>query len=138
MKSIVSLVAFAGVSLAQNFIIGLPTAGQNLSKGSNVVIQVKRPNSLTGSTEIAVVIGISSCVSTACRPAGEVMGTILYRGDFDPQYYEASKPPYQNFTITVPNLIPAGNAQINIAHAALVGAGASPYLETLNRTVVVI
>jgi hypothetical protein len=49
------------------------------------------------------------------------MGTILYRGDFDPQYYEASQPPYQNFTITVPNLIPAGNAQINIAHAALVG-----------------
>jgi hypothetical protein len=43
MKSIVSLVAFAGVSLAQNSIIGLPTAGQNLSKGSNVVIQIKRP-----------------------------------------------------------------------------------------------
>ncbi|OQE12809.1 hypothetical protein PENFLA_c062G00963 [Penicillium flavigenum] len=138
MKSIVSLAAFAGVSLAQNSIIGLPTAGQNLSKGSNMAIQVERPNSLTGSTEIAVMIGISSCVSTACRPAAEVMGTILYHGDFDPQYYEASQPPYQNFTITVPNLIPAGDAQINIAHVALVGAGAFPYLETLNRTVVVI
>lgn len=66
-------------------------------------------------------IGISSCVSTACRPAGEVMGTILYHGGFDPQYHEASQLPYQNFTVTVPTLITAGNGQINIANVVLVG-----------------
>ncbi|KAJ5471534.1 hypothetical protein N7530_008891 [Penicillium desertorum] len=59
-------------------------------------------------------------------------------GDFDPRYYEASQPPYQNFTVKVPKLIAAGNAQINVAHAALVGAATFPYLESMNRTVVVI
>jgi hypothetical protein len=49
------------------------------------------------------------------------MGTILYQGPFDPQYHESDQPPYQNFTVTLPNLIAAGDAQINVAHAALVG-----------------
>jgi hypothetical protein len=49
------------------------------------------------------------------------MGTILYQGPFDPQYHESSQPPYQNFTVRLPNLIAPGNAQINVAHAALVG-----------------
>lgn len=49
------------------------------------------------------------------------MGTILYHGDSDPQYYEASQPRYQNFTVTVPNSIPTGDAQVNIAHVLLVG-----------------
>ncbi|CAI7613009.1 unnamed protein product [Penicillium viridicatum] len=123
---------FAGISLAHNSIIGIPTAGQKLTKGSSVVIQLERPNSLTGSTEIDVVIGISTRASTACPPAGEVMGTILYHGGFDPQYHEASQPPYQNFTVTVPTLITAGNGQINIANVVLVGAATFPYLETLN------
>ncbi|KAJ5904717.1 uncharacterized protein N7473_001633 [Penicillium subrubescens] len=138
MKSIISPVVLASVSLAQNSIIGLPTTGYTVTKGSNVTVQVQRLNSLTGSTEIAVVIGVSSCASIACRPAGEVMGTILYQGPFDPQHHESSQPPYQNFTVTLPNLIAAGNAQINVARAALVGAGHFPYLETLNRTVVVV
>ncbi|KAJ5904937.1 uncharacterized protein N7473_001853 [Penicillium subrubescens] len=138
MKSIISLVVLASVSLAQNSIIGLPTAGYMITKGGNVTVQVQRPNSLTGSTEIAVIIGVSSCASTPCQPAGEVMGTILYQGPFDPQYHESDQPPYQNFTVTLPNLIAAGDAQINVAHAALVGAGPFPYLETLNRTVVVV
>lgn len=43
MKSIVPLATFAGVSLAQNTIIGIPTAGQKLTKGRNVVIQLERP-----------------------------------------------------------------------------------------------
>lgn len=33
-----SMVKFASVSLAQNSIMGIPTAGQSLTKGSNVVI----------------------------------------------------------------------------------------------------
>lgn len=49
------------------------------------------------------------------------MGTILYHGGFDPQYHEASQLPYQNFTVTVPTLITAGNGQINIANVVLVG-----------------
>lgn len=84
-------------------------------------------NSLTGSTEIAVVIGVSSCASSPCQPADEVMGTILYQGPFDPQNHEPSQPPYQNFTVTLPNLIATGNAQINVARAALVGVSQIRY-----------
>jgi hypothetical protein len=43
MKSIISLVMLASVSLAQNSIIGLPTAGYTAAKGDNVIVQVQRP-----------------------------------------------------------------------------------------------
>lgn len=43
MKSIISLVVLASVSLAQNSIIGLPTAGYMITKGGNVTVQVQRP-----------------------------------------------------------------------------------------------
>lgn len=43
MKSFFAIAAFAGVALAQSAYIGLPTAGQSLQKGSDVVVQVQRP-----------------------------------------------------------------------------------------------
>ena len=55
------------------------------------------------------------------------MGTILYQGPFDLQLHEPSQPPYQKFTVTLPNLIAAGNAQINVAHASLVGVSEIRY-----------
>ncbi|KAJ5168937.1 uncharacterized protein N7482_004531 [Penicillium canariense] len=138
MLSIISLAMFAGVALAQSAQIGLPTAGQKLASGSKVTVQVQRPNSLTGSTEMAVAIGISSCASQACNPADEVMGSILYNGPFKPVYHETSRPPYQNFTVSLPSGFAPGNAQINVAHATLIGAGPFPFLEALNQTVVVL
>ncbi|OKP10315.1 hypothetical protein PENSUB_4236 [Penicillium subrubescens] len=42
MKSIISPVVLASVSLAQNSIIGLPTTGYTVTKGSNVTVQVQR------------------------------------------------------------------------------------------------
>jgi hypothetical protein len=57
MKSTISLVVLARVSLAQNSIIGLPTAGYTVTKGGNVVVQVQRPvccasENVTGKCEI--------------------------------------------------------------------------------------
>lgn len=49
------------------------------------------------------------------------MGTILYNGKFNPQYHETSQPPYQNFSVKVPTDFTSGNAQINVAHATLIG-----------------
>jgi hypothetical protein len=121
MNFFVSLALFAGSALAQNAGIGLPTAGQKLTKGSDIVVQVQRPNSLTGSTEMAVAIGISSCATRPCNPPDEFMGTILYNGAFKPEYHETSLPPYENFTVTVPSDFAVGNAQINVAHATLIG-----------------
>lgn len=87
---------------------------------------------MTSSTEIAVAIGISSCASTTCLPPSEVMGTILYHGPFDPKYYEMGQPPYQNFSLAIPSSIPTGNAQINVAHAALVGVSEARHLQYIS------
>ena len=70
---------------------------------------------------MAVAIGISSCASNVCVEADEVMGTILYNGKFNPQYHEPSQPPYQNFSVKIPAEFTAGTAQINVAHATLIG-----------------
>ncbi|KAJ5653104.1 hypothetical protein N7490_000107 [Penicillium lividum] len=137
MKFIFSLAAFVGLALAQSAQIGLPKAGQTVAPGSNVIVQVQRPNSLTGSQEMGVAIGISSCGSGSCLPADEVMGSIVYNGKFNPVYHETYLPPYQNFSVTVPSSFAAGNAQINVAHATLIGAGPFPDLETLNQTIVI-
>jgi hypothetical protein len=134
-----SLAAFAGLALAQNAVIGLPTPNQTVASGSDIIVQIQRPvcqppillakislsnriqNSLTGSTEMAVAIGLVSCLHRVCQPASNIMGSILYNGLFDPAYYETYLPPYQNFTVTVPFAFAAGQAQINVAHATLIG-----------------
>lgn len=43
MKSTTFWAIFYGVSLAQNSIIGTPTAGQKLTRDSQTVVQVERP-----------------------------------------------------------------------------------------------
>lgn len=43
MKSFLSLAFFAGAALAQSAQIGLPLAGQKLTRGSEVTVQVQRP-----------------------------------------------------------------------------------------------
>ncbi|GIJ81613.1 hypothetical protein Asppvi_000112 [Aspergillus pseudoviridinutans] len=131
------LAFLAATVSAQNVAIGLPSEGENLTPGSSTVVQIQRPNSLTGSQEIAVAIGLSSCADSKCWTAAEVMGTILYTGPFKPEYHESSQPPYQNFSVNIPEAIGKGKAQLNIAHVSLVGAGNFPYMETLNRTVLI-
>jgi hypothetical protein len=74
---------------------------------------------------MGVAIGLSSCESSPCRDADEVLGTILYNGPFKPEYHESSLPPYENFTVTVPASATLGKSQINIAHAALIGVSRS-------------
>ncbi|GFF52083.1 hypothetical protein IFM46972_09450 [Aspergillus udagawae] len=127
----------AATASAQNVGIGLPSAGENLTPGSSTVVQIQRPNSLTGSQEIAVAIGLSSCADSKCYAPEDVMGTILYNGPFKPEYHESSQPPYQNFSVNIPESIGKGKAQLNIAHVSLVGAGPFPFMETLNRTVLI-
>lgn len=104
---------------------------------------------------MAVAIGFASCGSGGCYPADEIMGTVVYNGKFDPVYHETYLPPYQNFTVTVPASFKAGNAQVNVAHATLIGvsailpsrsaftvliihqAGLYPDMETLNQTIII-
>lgn len=65
------------------------------------------------------------------------MGTIVYNGPFRPEHHESGLPPYQNFSVNVPEAFATGTAQLNIAHVSLVGAGPFPFMETLNRTVLI-
>lgn len=70
---------------------------------------------------MAVAIGIASCTSDSCYPADEVMGSVLYNGEFHPVYHESSQAPYQNFTVTIPSYLAPGKAHINVVHATLIG-----------------
>lgn len=70
---------------------------------------------------MAVAIGINPCSSGRCLPATDVLGTVLYNGPFNPVYHESALPPYQNFTVTIPEGINPGSAQLNVAHASLIG-----------------
>jgi hypothetical protein len=77
---------------------------------------------LTGSEEIAVVIGINKCGSGAtCSSPEDSMGTVLYNGPFDPQFHETSLPPYQNFTLEIPEGVATDTGIVTVAHFSLVG-----------------
>ncbi|KAJ6032725.1 hypothetical protein N7540_003457 [Penicillium herquei] len=137
MQFIVALAAFAGVALAQSTNIALPKAGTTVAAGSDLVVQIERPDTLTGSDEIAVAIGMVSCPSGTCPSAGEALGTLLYHGAFDPEFNTGSYYPYENFTITVPSTFAAGNAQVNVAHLSTYGASGETLYETYDQTVVI-
>ncbi|KAG9313272.1 hypothetical protein JVU11DRAFT_5576 [Chiua virens] len=136
-KSLFTLFIFAAAAFAQNADIGLPTYNQTVSPGDALTVQVQRPNSLTGSEEVAVVIGLQSCPNRPCTPPSDFMGSILYNGPFDPQYHEEYLPPYQNFTVQVPSSFTTGAALVGVTHVTLIGAGLYPYLETLNQTITI-
>ncbi|OOO07978.1 hypothetical protein AFCA_012472 [Aspergillus flavus] len=136
MKAPYFIAFLAAAVSAQNAFIGLPKKDQEITAGEILVVQVQRPNSLTGSEEMGVAIGVASCPERPCMAPKDTLGTLLYNGPFKPEYHDSS-PPYQNFTVTIPDSIAKGDAQINVAHVAIVGASAWPYLDLLNQTVVV-
>ncbi|KAG2366080.1 hypothetical protein BDR07DRAFT_1449564 [Suillus spraguei] len=151
MKSVLSLALFAASALAQGAAIGYPPQGLSVSPGSNLTVQVERPDTLTGSEEVAVVIGIQSCPGTPCISPADYMGQILYNGPFNPQFHEPYNPPYENFTfpenmpgppyenftVQIPDGIASGTALIGVVHVTLVALSLYPLLETLNTTITI-
>ncbi|KAL4917380.1 hypothetical protein BDW62DRAFT_183981 [Aspergillus aurantiobrunneus] len=137
MKTFAILASLAAAALAQNVFVNLPD-GDELPAGGEVTVQVIRPNSLTGSREIAIAIGLQSCPTNPCLPASSVLGVDLYRGPFNPQIHESSGGPYENFTVTVPEDTPTGRAVVGVAHAALVGAANWPMFEVVNASATVV
>ncbi|KAF7304334.1 hypothetical protein HMN09_00835200 [Mycena chlorophos] len=141
-----SSLAFSALAVssayAQGIRIGAPVDGATVSAGSTLVVDIDRPNTLTPSTEIAIVIGLSSCASsTGCPAPEDSMGTALYNGPFDPQYQDdGASPnyPHQNFTVTIPANTEKGQAQLNVAHFALVGAVQYVLTQTRNVSLTVV
>ncbi|KAF8336753.1 hypothetical protein F5887DRAFT_565811 [Amanita rubescens] len=125
------------VSLAQNVVISYPPPGQSIVPGENFTVQIARPITLTGSTEVSVVIAVASCAQTPCRTPDQVLGQVLYDGPYTPQLESNTQPPYQNFSVSLQTGFSQGAAQLNVAHFSLVGAGPFPSLQVLNSTLVV-
>lgn len=129
MRSLFTLAALVATAFAQGIAIGGPLEGSSISPGSNITVEVDRPNTLTGSQEVAIVIGLLSCASRGTCDTfdvTEVIGSILYVGPYAPAYQPATpgiawKPPYQNFSVQVPVGIPKGPASLTVSHFSLVG-----------------
>ncbi|KIL61390.1 hypothetical protein M378DRAFT_51915, partial [Amanita muscaria Koide BX008] len=126
---------FTTVAFAQSVEIGYPPNGASVPAGQDLTVQVVRPDTLTGSQEVAVVIGLASCTSQSCLPPNAVMGNILYNGPYNPQFQQPNlppRPPYQNFSVAIPASWTKGAAQLNVAHFTLIGLGPFPFSETLS------
>ncbi|KAI0061525.1 hypothetical protein BV25DRAFT_766679 [Artomyces pyxidatus] len=137
------LASLAAAGSAQNINIGWPAAGSSVAPGTNITVQVNRPNSLTPSQEIALVVSIVGCNDRqgGCNDLSEHLGTTLYAGGFDPQYPTQWSPldePQQNFSVAVPQTLAAGPAVLSVVHFSLVGAGSYPLFEIKNTTLNVV
>lgn len=60
------------------------------------------------------------------------MGTVLYQGGFDPEFHNGVQPPYQNFTVEIPDDI-SGLAVLGVAHFSLVGVNSITFLSIYDR-----
>ncbi|KAI0337054.1 hypothetical protein BDW22DRAFT_1340557 [Trametopsis cervina] len=145
--SLVLPLVVAVAAAAQGIAIGAPAPGSTLTHGQNITVEVDKPNSLTGSTDVAIVIALRSCTifqSSSCDQfdPSEVLGNILYYGPYSPNYQnvpgQGFKPPYQNFTVNVPNAFQPGPAVLSVSHFVLLGAGPQAILDIVNTTVNVV
>ncbi|KAF7303667.1 hypothetical protein MIND_00596100 [Mycena indigotica] len=125
-------------ALAQSVRIGAPADGAKVTVGSSLVVEIDRPDTLTPSTEIAIVIGFEACNDGPCPSPADQMGTILYNGPYKPEFQDDGVFfPHQNFTVTIPQNAVKGPSQLNVAHFALVGAVQFPLLQTRNVSLIV-
>ncbi|EIW74042.1 hypothetical protein CONPUDRAFT_86030 [Coniophora puteana RWD-64-598 SS2] len=132
---------FAAAALAQNVIITLPTEGQSVTAGSNITVDVERPEQLTGFDQVALIISMTSCASGACLPMAEGLDIILYNGAFnpvEPNPNPAHQQPNQNFTVAIPAALQKGEALIGVTQIALVSASLALWVEYQNVTVNVV
>ncbi|KAJ6555134.1 hypothetical protein DFH09DRAFT_987594 [Mycena vulgaris] len=139
-RSLIICSILTSAALAQSIEIGAPLPGMTVKAGSKITVEVDRPLTLTGSTEVAIVIGFLNCFSPApCPSPMDRIGSILYKGRYNPQFHNVTghKPPHQNFTVTIPRSASAGKAQLSVIHLNLIGAGPFPFLESRNLTLMV-
>ncbi|TBU61821.1 hypothetical protein BD310DRAFT_992063 [Dichomitus squalens] len=128
------------LAAAQNAFINAPPPQSTFAPGDSFIVDVDRPDSLTGSRDVSVAIGLLSCVDRA--PSGTcddidsawMMGDILYAGPYHPVAPVGTNE-NENFTVTVPGDFQLGPAVLAVAHFALVGELFWPYLEVLNETI---
>ncbi|KAJ3909361.1 hypothetical protein F5879DRAFT_83510 [Lentinula edodes] len=139
MKFYVSLLAIVSAVVAQSAQIGAPQTGSSVVAGSNFTVMIERPNSLSSSQEVSIVIGLAPCGETECPDPQSELGEILYQGPFNPQYATPpdSLPPHQNYSLQVLASFAVGRATLAVAHLSLIGAIMSPNLDFSNTTLTI-
>ncbi|KAL1745381.1 hypothetical protein HDZ31DRAFT_36634 [Schizophyllum fasciatum] len=131
------LLSVASAALAQNIQLSSPTDNATVTPGQNTTVQVSFTNSLTGAKHVAVVIGLASCpADSGCPPdAYYSLGTPMYVGGYEPELHESDQPPYQNFSVQIPEGSSEGVNLLTVAHFMLLGASTVPVLDFSNATV---
>ncbi|KAL9711427.1 hypothetical protein Ac2012v2_005972 [Leucoagaricus gongylophorus] len=139
MKFLVPFLTCLTAAYAQSITIYSPSVGDTLAPGQTTIVQIATPDFLSSSKEVSVAIGINPCSPSSCLSPSDILGHLLYSGSYNPQWHsdKSALQPFQNFSVTIPTVIPKGQASIGVAHFALVGAGLAPWLETKNVTVVI-
>lgn len=149
MKLFAVLGSLAAACYAQNVAIGSPLGNSTVYPGQYINVEVLKPvsrhmldclfvlsrfvrpqNSLSSSTEVAVVVSMAPCPSDGCtstsyNPAN-FLGQILYNGPYNPQPHPEDqpfyRPPYQNFTLPVPtSFTPGEKVAVIVTHFSLIG-----------------
>ncbi|KAK2465738.1 hypothetical protein APHAL10511_002282 [Amanita phalloides] len=126
------------ISLAQDIVIGAPKPCASVHAGRQLSVRIEKPNSLTGSEEVALVIGLATCADLPCAKPKAILGEILYKGPFDPKYHRPELPPYQDFVVTIPSDFPKGAAQLNAVNFQLEAAGPQPILQLTNSSLTIV
>ncbi|KAL7283590.1 hypothetical protein ACG7TL_003025 [Trametes sanguinea] len=141
MKTIFAILSLAGVALAQRVKIVSPAIGTVLSPGDSFVVDVDKADTLSPSYDVSVAIGMESCGTepAGCAPitTAQILGNVLFSGDFSPQLRPNSSDVFQNYTVQVPASIPSGPAVLTLAHFYLLGAGATPTVDMTNVTLLI-
>ncbi|EIW76490.1 hypothetical protein CONPUDRAFT_111470 [Coniophora puteana RWD-64-598 SS2] len=126
---------FASSALAQTINIGYPTSGTTLHRGKSVTVEIQRPNSIMGCTEVGIALAVIGCSSaSSCPSPSQQLGSVLYSGPFTPTGHGQAGY-YQNFTVTIPDYLNPGPGLFSLTHLCLIGAGPFPLLEFRNASV---
>ncbi|EGO03504.1 hypothetical protein SERLA73DRAFT_158128 [Serpula lacrymans var. lacrymans S7.3] len=135
---------YAASAFAQSVTIAAPPNMATAAAGSDIVVQVDRPNFTSSVNEVAVVIAVFPCFVEEPEfcPAfqRDGVGAILYSGPFDP--YELvpnpnNEPPQESFTVKIPPGTKTGPAVLSLTHWSFIGANNEYFFETKNITLVI-
>ncbi|KAI0372902.1 hypothetical protein BV20DRAFT_1050328 [Pilatotrama ljubarskyi] len=139
MKAVITALSLVALAFAQSVTILSPAPGTTLSAGESFVVDIDKADSLSPSYDVSVAIGLQSCGETPCSQLASagILGNVLHAGDFTPQLRPNSSHLFQNYSVQVPSTMQTGPAVLTVGHFYLLGAGASPVVETVNATIVI-
>ncbi|KAK7029640.1 hypothetical protein VNI00_014338 [Paramarasmius palmivorus] len=140
LNSLLTAIALATAASAQRTSIGDPSMNTQVIAGTNLDVRIDLQPTTSNVDQVGIAIGLQSCQPEQCFPPDQVLGTLLYKGAYDPQYSSeaSSLPPHQNFSVYIPEDFPRGNAILGLVHLGLVGAGYLSVFDTYNITVDVV